>query len=409
MPDVLVLGAGPSGSVAATLLLARGLSVRIVEQARFPRFSIGESLLAHTTGLLDEAGLLRPVLAGGFQFKNGAAFTRGATYTEFNFAEKSSTGPGFTFQVPRARFDAILADEAAGRGADVRYETRVVAASFDAQGPRVTTVDARGTTETVAPRFVLDATGFGRVLPRLLSLETPSTLPVRSALYTQVEDRIPAGAFDRQKIRIVVHPEHPQVWFWLIPFSDGRASLGVVADASFLAARTGSNEERLFGLAHEDPGLARLLPSPTPLFAVGELRGYSANVTRMWGPGWALLGNAAEFLDPVFSSGVTIALRSAHLAAPCVARTLGGETVDWDGEFEKPLRVGVDTFRHFVEGWYSGDLQDVIFHPREKQDARIREHVCSILAGYAWDPANPFVGRGRHRLAALAELCRRTA
>ncbi len=407
MTDVVVIGAGPSGSMAAALLVSRGFSVSVLERQTFPRFSVGESLLAQSTEFLEKAHMLEPVLAAGFQFKNGAAFTRGAEYTEFNFAEKSCTGPGWTFQVPRADFDKLLIDDAERRGAKVRYQVEITAATATESGVRLTTRDATGAVEELTPRFVLDASGFGRTLPRLLELETPSRMPIRSALFTQVIDRIPSGEFDRQKIRIVIHPEHREVWFWLIPFSNGKCSLGVVADDGFLQGVKGTNEERLFGLARQDPGLSRLLVSATPAIPVGELRGYSANVTTMCGPGFALLGNAAEFLDPVFSSGVTIALKSAHLAADALTRELQGEQVDWKADFERPLRLGVETFRGFVETWYSGDLQDILFVATDRQSERIRRYICSILAGYAWDTDNPYVGEAKQKLMRLAQSCRR--
>ncbi|MBK7396792.1 MAG: tryptophan 7-halogenase [Myxococcales bacterium] len=403
--DVAIIGAGPSGSVAAALLVQQGFSVVVLERQRFPRFSIGESLLAQSLELVEQAGLLEPVLAGGFQFKNGAAFTRGPEYSEFNFAQKSCAGPGFTFQVPRGEFDKILIDAAEKMGAEVRYEVEITAADFS-NGPRLVARDASGRVEELRPKLVLDASGFGRTLPRLLGLESPSRLPTRSALYTQIHDRIPSGAFDRQKIRIVIHPEHHEVWFWLIPFSNGKASFGVVADDAFLQAMSGTHEEKLFTLGRQDPGLLRLLADATPAIPVGELRGYSANVSTMCGPGFALLGNAAEFLDPVFSSGVTIAMKSSHLAVAAAVRELRGEQVDWKADFEAPLRVGVETFRGFVETWYTGELQDIIFYDERKQSERIRRYICSILAGYAWDKDNPYVGEAKQKLVRLAQVCR---
>lgn len=134
-----------------------------------------------------------------------------------------------------------------------------------------------------------------------------------------------------------------------------------------------------------------------------EINGYSANVKSLHGPGFALLGNAAEFLDPVFSSGVTIAMRSASMAAGLLHRQLEGETVDWETEFAIPLKRGVDTFRVYVEGWYEGSFQDVIYY--EKASPEIRRMISSILAGYAWDGKNPYVSEPRRRLRVLAELC----
>jgi flavin-dependent dehydrogenase len=120
---------------------------------------------------------------------------------------------------------------------------------------------------------------------------------------------------------------------------------------------------------------------------------------------FALLGNAAEFLDPVFSSGVTIALKSASLAAAALGRQLRGDSVDWQREFTEPLNYGVETFRAFVNGWYDGSLQQVIFFQRQPDN--IRRMICSVLAGYAWDRDNPYTGpQAGRRLRTLAELCR---
>lgn len=402
--DVLIIGAGPAGSVAAAMLVQKGYRVLVLEKQLFPRFSVGESLLAQSLGLIEQAGMLEAVQAAGFQYKNGAAFAHNGRYSTFNFAEKSSPGFGYTYQVPRGEFDHLLIKEAARMGAEVRFEVEIIAADFSGERPRITARSKDGSEELHQPRLVLDASGFGRVLPRLLGLESPSPFPTRSALFTQVYDGIPSGAFDRQKIRVTTHPKFRDVWFWLIPFSNGKASIGVVARDEFLQQYPGSNEDRLWALHREDPELSALLANAKPALPVGELRGYAANVSRMWGPGYALLGNAAEFLDPVFSSGVTIAMKSANMAAGLLDRQFRGDTVDWEAEFATPLKLGVETFRGFVEGWYDGSLQDVIYYPR--QDPKIRRMICSVLAGYAWDTSNPYVGRAKQRLHTLAQLCR---
>jgi flavin-dependent dehydrogenase len=406
MTDVLIIGAGPSGAVAAALLAQRGYKVLVLEKQLFPRFSIGESLLAQSLMLLDEAGMLEAVQAAGFQYKNGAAFAWQGKYAEFNFAQKFSPGFGFTYQVIRADFDQILINEAQRYGAEARFEIEITGAEFENGKPKITTRDKHGKVEVHTPKFVLDASGFGRTLPRLLKLESPSNQPVRVAYYTQVQDRIPAGAFDRQKIRVTTHPEHRDIWFWLIPFSNGISSMGVVGTEEQLAARGETFEQRLWNLTNDDPQLRELLKDHQPFRPVGELKGYSANVSTMAAPGFALLGNAAEFLDPVFSSGVTIALKSAHMAVPLVERALKGESVDWKTEFETPLRYGVETFRAFVDTWYDCRLQDIIYY--EKQDPKIKRMICSVLAGYAWDSNNPYTGpKALHRLDVLAQTCRK--
>jgi len=403
--QVLVIGAGPSGAIAAALLKRHGHDVLVIERQRFPRFSIGESLLAHCIDFVEEAGMLDALQAAGFQFKNGAAFAWGEEYTDFDFGQTFTRGKPSTFQVQRGRFDKLLADQAEAQGVEIRYEHEIVSADMNGEQPRVRARRLDGSEYEVQAQFVLDASGYGRVLPRLLDLEAPSNFPVRQAVFTHIEDRITHPGFDREKILITTHPEHRDIWFWTIPFSDGRTSLGVVAAAERFAAAPADLDACLKHFVAQTPSLAKVLANAvwdTPARTIG---GYSANVKALHGKGYALLGNAAEFLDPVFSSGVTIAMRSASMAAGLLHRQLLGETVDWQCEFAEPLKRGVDTFRVYVEGWYDGSFQDVIYHPGSSPE--IRAMISSILAGYAWDTRNPFVAEPKRRLRTLAELCAR--
>lgn len=403
--DILIIGAGPSGAVAAGMLRRRGFEVLIVEKQLFPRFSIGESLLPRSMAYIEEAGMLQALVEAGFQHKNGAMFARGDRYTEYDFRDKFSPGWGTTYQVQRAAFDELLARQAEKMGAQLRFEHEVGAVDFSGVQPRVRVTDAAGEPYEIRCNFVLDASGYGRVLARLLDLEYPSNFPVRGAVFTHIEDNILLAnpEFDRQKIRISVHPEHHDVWYWTIPFSNGRCSQGVVATADFLARYEQEDTERLQLLVGQEPGLKRLLANAVWDTPARSLIGYSANVKTLWGKGYALLGNAGEFLDPVFSSGVTIAFKSASLAADCLERQTRGEVVDWENEYARPLKCGVDTFRAFVSGWYEGGFQDVIFH--EQPSPEIKRMVSAILAGYAWDTDNPYVAEPARRLATLAELC----
>ncbi len=405
MTDVLIIGAGPSGAVSASFLAQKGYDVLVLERQQFPRFSIGESLLANSAQILHEAGMLDAVMQCNFQFKNGAAFVYGDRYTDFNFVDKVTEGSPFTFQVPRAEFDQVLANEAARYGAKVRYEVEITGVDVSGERPVVTCKNIDGSSETHRPRFVLDGSGFGRTLPRLLDLEKPSSFPTRAALFCHVKDNIVSGEFDRQKIRIGTNPTDRDIWSWLIPFSNGNCSLGIVATKEQHARYKGTNEERLWAMVAAEPTLRQLLSKAHSVRPVGEIVGYSANVKTLHGPGFALLGNAAEFLDPVFSSGVTIALYSAKLAAQTLDRQFRGETVNWKTDFAEPLLFGVETFRAFVSGWYDQSLQDVIF--ANNKDPKIHRMICSVLAGYVWDPTNPYNGpQSSRRLHALAQTCR---
>jgi flavin-dependent dehydrogenase len=329
-------------------------------------------------------------------------------YSDFNFVDKVTEGSPFTYQVPRAEFDHVLINEAIRYGAKVRYQVEITACDVSGERPVVTAKDEHGNIETHKPRFVLDGSGFGRTLPRLLDLEKPSNFPTRAALFCHIKDNIVSGAFDRQKIRIGINPKDRDIWSWLIPFSNGNSSMGIVASKEQHAKYTGTNEERLWAMVADEPKLKELVANAHTVRAVGEISGYSANVKSLHGPGFALLGNAAEFLDPVFSSGVTIAIKSASMAAQVLDRQLRGEAVNWQTDFAEPLMFGVETFRTFVSGWYDLTLQDVIFAPNK--DPKIHKMICSVLAGYVWDPANPYNGpQSSRRLHALAQMCRKQA
>ncbi|HEY3597944.1 MAG TPA: NAD(P)/FAD-dependent oxidoreductase [Paraburkholderia sp.] len=400
--DVAIIGAGPSGAVAAALLRKAGRSVLVLERQHFPRFSIGESLLPQSMTYLEEAGMLQAVVEAGFQYKNGAHFVHRDRVAAFDFRDKHTQGWGTTWQVERAAFDDLLIRCAAQQGAEVRFG-HTVRAMQTGEAPVLDVADEAGHAYQVQARFVLDASGFGRVLPRLLNLETPTRMPTRAAIFTHVRDANPLGAYDRNKITVAVHPEHHDVWYWMIPLAGGRASVGCVAEASFLEAPDEERDAKLRALLRAEPTLAALIGDAPFLMPVRHIGGYAANVERLNGPGYALLGNAGEFLDPVFSSGVTIALRSAHLAVQTLLMQLNGEQVDWLADYDVPLRKGIDTFRAFVERWYTGELQDIIFYP--DQTPAIRRMISAVLAGYAWDESNPYVANPARRLDALYEVC----
>ena len=402
--DVLIIGAGPSGSVAARMLHKLGYRVVILEKELFPRFSIGESLLPQCMEFLEEAGMLERVAAENFQFKNGAAFSHAGKLTEFDFSQKFTPGWGTTYQVPRGRFDQTLAEAAEACGVTIHYQHSIVAADFNTPGQaRLTSIDANGLQRDWTASWVMDASGFGRVLPRLLGLETPSSLPPRQALFTHIEDRITTPDYDRNKILIAIHPKFHEVWYWLIPFSNGRSSFGVVMPMDFLETRSGSPLEILQELAMEEPRLAQLLKESRFDTPVNQIGGYSADVKNLYGDGFVLLGNAGEFLDPVFSSGVTIALKSASLAVPLVDKYLRGLPVDWQTDYEQVLRSGINVFRAYVDAWYDGRFQRIIFEQRSL--ANIKSMICSILAGFAWDETNPMTQRCAKKIDAIADNC----
>ena len=401
--DVIVIGAGPAGALASIRLAQEGLNVVMLEKSSFPRFVIGESLLPQSMVFMEKAGLLPRLAAAGFQHKDGANFSDDTRFSSIKFSEKFGDGPGNTYQVEREKVDLLLADAAVDAGVDLRFHQDVTAVEFNDAGAVIAGEGPNGAFRHTA-RFLVDASGYGRVLPRLMKLDAPSDFPVRHALFTHVEDQLATRNFDRDKILITVHPHCRDIWFWLIPFANGKSSVGAVVPPEELTKYPGTPSEKLWAIINETKELKDLLSDARELRPVGEISGYSTKVSRLAGPQFALLGNAGEFLDPVFSSGVTVAFKSADLLIEPLMRQLNGENVDWEADFAQPLQVGVDCFRAFVEAWYSGELQDVIFNP-PRDDNPIKQMIVSILAGYAWDERNPFVLQGPRYLAMVAQQC----
>jgi flavin-dependent dehydrogenase len=398
--DVVIIGAGPAGTIAASVLQREGFRIIVLEKQQFPRFVIGESLLPRCMNLLEEAGLLAAIKAQKFMTKMGAVFLRGGETCDFDFSQQSADGWPYTFQVVRADFDKTLADAVASRGVEICYNHAVTAVRFEGDGAQLTVEGPDRSKREINAKFIIDASGYGRVLPTLLDLHVPSKQAFREALFTHVTgDHRPAGK-QEGKIWVCIHPQG--AWIWIIPFSNGKTSVGVVATPQFYQAFPGEPDTQLRSILMSDPNAAKRLAEMEFVFPAKWIKGYSCSVKKLFGPRFVLAGNATEFLDPVFSSGVTLAMESGMRAAKTVVRQLRGENPNWQTEYADHLMQGVNTFRVYVDAWYDGTLAQIFFS--SNRDPDVMEKICSVLAGYVWDKSNPYVTQAKRALSLISQL-----
>lgn len=398
--DVFIIGAGPAGSIAGAKLTQEGFSVKIVDKLKFPRFVIGESLLPRCNELLEDANMLTCIQKADFQLKGGAIFeSQYDDYTALDFSKNLGQKWGSSFQVKREEFDKLLIDDAREKGCDVEYETEVTA--YDENENIVTVKNLDGDEKRYKAKKVLDASGYGRVLPRLLNLEAESSLALRRATFARVDNDTRPNNETHGYIIISVVGDN-DAWIWNIPFSDGTTSVGIVCTEEYFKAFEMSDEEFWEHIIYAYPPTAQRYKNSKRTVDVGSLVGYSAAVTKLFAQNYILTGNASEFLDPVFSSGVTLALESGSRAAELVARELKGEAVDYKVEYEDYMMMGINVFRDYVNAWYDGTLQAIIFS--DKANAEVTKKIVSILSGYVWDKKNSFVTSSRLTLKTTYEI-----
>lgn len=399
--DVLVIGAGPSGAVASAYLKKQGLDTVVIEKAKFPRFVIGESLLPRSMEHFEEVELLSCLKKQNFEKKKGARFIRGNEVCNFDFSKKFTEGWDWTWQVPRADFDKTLTDEVQKKGVDILFENEVLDVKFNnGKNSIVKIKNKQGNIFTIETKFIIDSSGYGRVLPRLLELEKPSKLPKHSSIFTHVEDiRRPQG---KEGTLITFDIVKPDVWLWVIPFSNGKTSIGFVGPTEFINSFKGNSKEVLNKLLELSNHYFERFSGLEFLFEPNIIQNYSKSVKQLYGDGYVLTGNSTEFLDPIFSSGVAFATESGLLAAKLAAKQLAGDKVNWETEYSNYIKRGVDVFTTYVTEWYTTNLQTLFFHRPENPD--VKEKICAVLAGYVWDEENPFVKKHDRVVKSMAHL-----
>jgi flavin-dependent dehydrogenase len=386
--DAVVVGAGPSGCCTATTLARAGRNVLLLDRDAEPRFKIGESLLPWNMPIFEEIGFLPKLHAAGFQPKYGAMFWNETTGGVRDIIFKDSLPPRrpYAFQVQRVKFDALFAEHAKACGAEVKRGVRVLEPLFE--GERMVGVKAEmpgGAVEEIHAKVVVDATGQAALLASRMKMRKGDPNLKRAAMYAHWE-----GTWRDVGDRAgdILLPFVKDVWYWVIPFADGSSSVGAVFEPSLIVGRSGAREEVYDELLGRSGKMKEILGNgrrTTPVFGTSD---YSITADRFAGEGWVLVGDAATFLDPVFSTGVYLGTSAGLRAAKVIDRALAmrGRVVPGDfKEYERTTRRMVELLKPFVYGYY-----DPVFTEAFCSEApfdKMRAAVVSTLSGDVVKPS----------------------
>ncbi|MGQ4268394.1 NAD(P)/FAD-dependent oxidoreductase [Nocardiopsis changdeensis] len=408
--DAIVIGGGPAGSTAAAYLAMGGMSVALIESAVFPRPHVGESLVPATTPVLKETGALEEVDAAGFPRKYGASWTTAETRdlppSEFSelshawtadvqFVERDQVGVDrdYTYHVDRGRFDLILLKNAEAKGAKVFSGVRVLRVDLD--DPEQVTVTARlGRSEVgLTCRVVVDASGRQGVLGRQLKMKVFDPVFDQYAVHTWFEglDRESLTTSPERADHIFVHfLPIKDTWVWQIPITETVTSIGVVTQKARFREAGAEREDFFWDFVGSHPRLESALRKAERIRPFTAEADYSYAMERICGDRYVLIGDAARFVDPIFSSGVSVALNSARLACRDILaahRAGNGFSASAFRGYEDTLRRAVSYWYEFISIYYRLNVLFTVF----VQDPRYRTDVLKMLQGDVYDGEEPRV------------------
>ncbi|MAF11794.1 alkylhalidase [Candidatus Poribacteria bacterium] len=399
--DVIVIGGGPAGSTAAALLAEFGHSVLLLERDRFPRFRIGESLMPGTYDTFTRLGLLDRLNETAFPRKHSVQFYSGSGRASkpFYFSDNSDHESSVTWQVLRSDFDSLMISAASEKGAEVVHEASVHDVLFD--GDRAVGVRGRfadGAIQEVRATVVVDASGQSALISRRLKIVSTEPGLRKASIYTHFARARRDSGVD-EGATIIYQTEGKDSWFWFIPLQDDRASVGVVGDIDYLIQ---SREGDATAIFHEE--LAKCAPLRERLddaeqaFPMKVTKDFSYRSKQVAGPSWVLVGDAFGFLDPIYSSGIYLALKSGEWAADAIHGAF--ETSDFSadrlGAFGPKLNEGMEALRKLVYAYYTKEFS---FGRFLRKHPECQQGIIDILSG------NVYADSVRQIFGPMAEMC----
>jgi len=383
--DVVIIGGGPAGGTAAALLAEKGLDVLLLEKEIFPRFHIGESLMTETWWVLDRLGMVEWLKTTAFPRKRSVQFISedGSPSKPFYFFQTNKHESAATWQVERSVFDEKLLTVASEKGAEIQMGVSVDRVLFDDKGQATgVRADLAGEGVEIPAKVTVDASGMGALLGRQLKLLHSDPRLMKGSIFAHYKDAHRDEGID-EGATLIVHTEGNKGWFWYIPLSDDRVSVGVVGDPGELLKGRGSPAEILQEEIQKSPEMKRRLCDLRQASLCSEVMvvsDFSYRATRCAGPGWVLIGDAFGFVDPVYSTGVFLALKSGEMAADAIfgaieADDLGASRL---GSFAPDLASGIEAMRKLVYAFYTPGFSFADFvrsHPQH------RERLVDLLTG----------------------------
>jgi len=379
--DVIVIGGGPGGSSVAGFLARDGLRVALFEREAFPRFHVGESLMPATMLLLDQLGVREKVERAGFQVKFGAMFVDEANDVEATFYFlPDMPWPPYTFQVPRAEFDTILLEHARSLGVAVYQPATVEAADFDTDGVTVTAF-GDGARTKVRASMLVDASGRASFLASRLGGRQRIPNLGKVAMFSHFRGAERLSGVAEGNIRVYIHEDG---WFWYIPLANDVTSVGAVVHARTVRAWSGPPEELFEDMLRRSRHMPHLLANAERIMPVRTEANFAYENRPVVGDRFLAVGDAISFVDPIFSGGVYIALRTGQLAADAIVKAFetGRFAARQFAAYERRARRGVAPLFKFIHKYYEPAFLDMFMHPPKESGLYVA--VLNVLSGGNW-------------------------